>query len=221
MNAVAGSAGSGFWEPKRTLTLSAARGHTRFIKAFRLLMIVLAGALLVTLTYFMFDGPAKEDMVTNEAEMVRMTNPRYSGSDGDGSPYSLTADYAVRARDDVNLVRLVNPVLSFLRMEGVETSSIIAKEGIYDSKNQSVDLRTDVTVKTDDGYLCETSHARIMATDKTVEGDEPIFCTGDFGQVRGDTYQILESYSRFIFTGNVKGKIVPESENDIEGGNAP
>lgn len=221
MNAAAASAETGFWEPRRTLTLSAARGHTRFIKAFRVLMILLAAALLATLTYFMFDGPVKEDVVTNEAEMVRMTNPRYTGSDGDGAPYSLTADYAVRARDDVNLVRLVNPVLSFLRMEGVETSSMVAKEGIYDSKNQSIDLRTDVTVKTDDGYLCETTHARIIATDKIVEGDEPIFCAGDFGQVRGDTYQILDSYSRFIFIGNVKGKIVPASENVIEDGNAP
>jgi len=92
-------------------------------------------------------------------------------------------------------VRLVNPVLNFFRLEGAESSNIIAKEGLYDSKAQAMELRTDVTVSTDDGYVCETTHARILASDKTVEGDEPIFCTGGFGQVRGDKYQILDSYS--------------------------
>ncbi len=205
-----------FWEPRRTLTLAAARRHSRFITVFRGLLIGLAICLVGALTYFIFDGPKSETVVTNESEIVRMTNPRYTGTDGDGEPYTLTAEYAVRSRTDVNAVRLINPVLNFVRLEGVETSNIIAKEGLYDSKAQTMELRTDVTVRTDDGYVCETTHARILATDKTVQGDEPIFCTGDFGQVRGDSYQILDNYSRFIFLGNVKGKIVPEPDNAIE-----
>ena len=216
MNATMTQTDDTFWEPRRTLTLAAARRHSRFITIFRGLLIGLAICLVGALTFFIFDGPASETVVTNEAEIVRMTNPRYTGTDGDGVPYTLTAEYAVRSRSDVNAVRLVNPVLNFFRLEGAEGSNIVAKEGLYDSKAQAMELRTDVTVSTDDGYVCETTHARILASDKTVEGDEPIFCTGDFGQVRGDKYQILDSYSRFIFLGNVKGKIVPEPDNAIE-----
>ena len=216
MNATMTQTDDTFWEPRRTLTLAAARRHSRFITIFRGLLIGLALCLIGALTFFIFDGPVSETVVTNEAEIVRMTNPRYTGTDGDGVPYTLTADYAVRSRSDVNAVRLVNPVLNFFRLEGAESSNIIAKEGLYDSKAQAMELRTDVTVSTDDGYVCETTHARILASDKTVEGDEPIFCTGGFGQVRGDKYRILDSYSRFIFLGNVKGKIVPEPDNAIE-----
>ena len=216
MNATMTQTDDTFWEPRRTLTLAAARRHSRFITIFRGLLIGLALCLIGALTFFIFDGPVSKTVVTNEAEIVRMTNPRYTGTDGDGVPYTLTADYAVRSRSDVNAVRLVNPVLNFFRLEGAESSNIIAKEGLYDSKAQAMELRTDVTVSTDDGYVCETTHARILASDKTVEGDEPIFCTGGFGQVRGDKYQILDSYSRFIFLGNVKGKIVPEPDNAIE-----
>ena len=216
MNVAATNPDMTFWQPRRTLTLAAARRHSRFITVFRALMIAAAALLVIALGYFIFDGPKTETVVTNEEELVRMTNPRYTGTDGDGVPYNLTAEYAVRSRDNVNAVRLINPVLNFFRLEGAESSMIVAKEGLYDSAAQAMELRTDVTVTTDDGYVCETTHARILAAKKTVEGDEPIFCTGDFGQVRGDTYQILDSYSRFIFLGNVKGKIVPEPDNAIK-----
>lgn len=209
------------WEPRRTMTLASARRHTRIVKILRVLTLALAGGLIAALGYFVFDGASTETIVTNEEDLVRMTNPRYTGTDGEGVPYSLTADYAVRSRTDIDAVRLINPVLSFFRMEGADTSNIVAKEGVYDSKAQIMELRTDVTVKTDDGYVCETTHARIIASDRTVKGDEPIFCTGEFGQVRGDTYEILDSYSRFIFLGNVKGKIVPDTDDAIEDGQTP
>lgn len=216
MNAAIATPNLALWEPCRTLTLAAARRHTRFVKLSRLVTMLAALALLGALTFFIFDGPAREPIVTNEEELVRMTNPRYTGTDGEGEPYSLTADYAVRSRTAVDAVKLVNPVLNFLRLEGAEDSKIVAKEGLYDSKAQTMELRKDVTVSTDDGYVCETTHARVRAADRTVEGDEPIFCTGEFGQVRGDRYQILDSYSRFVFTGNVKGKIVPAADNAID-----
>ncbi len=221
MNAVIASEDRGFWEPRRTLTLAAARRHTRFIRVTRIVLIALAALLTAALIYFVFDGPRAEQDVSNEQELVRMTNPRYTGTDGDGIPYNLTAEYAVRSRTDINAVRLINPVLNFFRLEGVQSSQIIAKEGLYDSKAQTMELRTDVTVETDDGYVCETTHARILAGEKIVQGDEPIFCTGEFGQVRGDSYEILNNYSQFIFIGNVKGKIVPEADNAIEDGETP
>lgn len=221
MNAAAATPNLSLWEPRRTLTLAAARRHTRFVKLARIITLAAAVLLIAALTYFVFDGPAKESIVANEEDLVRMTNPRYTGTDDEGVPYTVTAEYAVRSRTDVNAVRLVNPILNFFRIEGAETSQIIAKEGIYDSKAQTMELRTDVTVSTDDGYVCETTHARIAVAERAVAGDEPIFCTGEFGQVRGDTYKILDSYSRFIFLGNVKGKIVPSADDAIEDGVTP
>ena len=71
-----------------------------------------------------------------------------------------------------------------------------------------MELRHDVVVTTDEGYVCQTSHARLLPQAKRVEGDEPISCTGKFGTARGDRYEILDDYSRFIFVGNVSGLIV-------------
>lgn len=178
--------------------------------------MLMAAALFAVLVYFIIEGPDAPTVIADETESVRMTNPRYTGVDGDGAPYTLTADYAVRSRDNLSAVKLVNPILNFNRVTEAEPSKMIAKDGLYDSKAQVMELRTDVVVTTDDGYVCETTHARILAAKKTVQGDEPISCTGAFGNVRGDRYEILDNYSHFIFFGNVSGLIVPKPADSID-----
>jgi len=205
-----------FWEPKRSLTLAAARRHSSHTKLFRAILMFMAAALFAVLVYFIIDGPDAPTVVADETESVRMTNPRYTDVDGDGEPYTLTADYAVRSRDNLSAVKLVNPILNFTRIAEADPSKMVAKDGLYDSKAQVMELRTDVVVTTDDGYVCETTHARILAGQKTVQGDEPISCTGDFGNVRGDRYEILDDYSRFIFYGNVSGLIVPKPSDSVD-----
>lgn len=206
--------GTSFWEPRRSLTLAAARRHSRFVKFLRLMLILACGVLLSIMAYYIIEGPDAPTIDTPDAESVRMTNPRYNGVDGDGVPYTLTADFAVRGRENLDAVRLISPILSFNRTADAPPSKMVAKEGLYDSKAATMELYTDVVVTTDDGYVCETTHARIHAVNKTVSGDQQIFCSGSFGDVRGDRYEILDDYSRFIFYDNVTGTIMPNNDSD-------
>jgi len=193
----------GLWEPKRTLTLEAARRHSARIKRIRQILIGLAVALAVVLmTQFLTQNTAiiVED---DPNESVKMTNPRYSGRTKDGLPFWLTADAAIRTSQNSTEVDLVNPVLNFLRNSGVEKSVITAASGQYDDVTQVLNLVTDVDLKTDDGYHCITTHARIFARDKRIEGDKPIECQGSFGNVNGNQYEILDAYSVFVFKGGM------------------
>ncbi len=199
------------WEPKRSLTLAAANRHTRFVAILRLAFILGAGCILGLLAFYMSRGIASPPVETGPGgEAVRMTNPKYTGVDGQGVPYALTAEYATRSLDNPDAVKLVKPVLTFRRLEGAPVSSVTALEGVYDSKAQIMELRADVKVRTDDGYDCDTTHARIYTTERRVTGDEPIKCTGNFGSVQGQRYQIIDDYSRYIFEDNVKAIIYPE-----------
>ena len=199
------------WEPRRSLTLTAANRHTRFVVVLRLLLILGAGSVLGLLAFYMSSGVGTEQIDTGPGgDAVRMTNPKYTGLDGQGVPYALTAEYATRDMENPDAVKLVKPVLTFRRAEGAPTSSVTALEGLYDSKAQVMELRADVKVRTDDGYSCDTTHAKIFTADRRVVGDEPILCTGNFGTVEGQRYQIIEDYSRYIFEDNVKAIIYPE-----------
>jgi len=189
----------GLWEPRRTLTLEAARRYSQRVRYMQVALLGLALLLVGVLIWeFTRRGPAVFPQ-DNPSESVKMINPRYSGRTSDGLPYYLTAKEAVRLTADANAVELKNPVLEFFREEGVGKSLVIAQTGTYDDVNKILNLRTAVDLNTDDGNDCKTTHARIYTRTKIIEGDEPISCTGNFGSVKGNAYEILDNYKTFVF----------------------
>jgi len=145
------SEGLGLWEPKRALTLEAARAHTRRIKALRVILMALSAGLIGSLAWqFLSDRPA-DNFNPDPTESVKMEQPRYSGRTSDGLPFHLIADTATRRVKDKNNVLLENPILEFIRGEGTNSSSVIAKDGTYNDMQKILELRKDVNLETDDG----------------------------------------------------------------------
>ncbi|WP_416878129.1 LPS export ABC transporter periplasmic protein LptC [Litorimonas sp.] len=189
----------GLWEPKRTLTLEAARRHTQRIQTLRKVLIGLAGLLVLFLIFQFVGSGTKTFDDPNPTESVKMVNPRYSGRTSDGLPFYLTADTATRKMANRTEVALVKPVLEFIRADEAASSFVLADTGTYDDVKKILNLRTDVNLETDDGYICDTTHARIFARDKRLEGDEPIACAGNFGTVNGRAFEINDNYKEFVF----------------------
>ena len=189
----------GLWEPKRALTLEAALAHTQRIKALRFVLVALSIILAAVLVWQFLSDQGGYEPVNDPSESVKMGNPRYSGRTGDGLPFYLLADTAIKRKGDLNTVLLKNPVLEFVRDEGVAPSAVIAKDGFYNDMDKILELRDDVNLETDDGNVCDTTHARVFNVEKRVEGDEPISCVGSFGVVNGKSYTIEDSYKTFIF----------------------
>ncbi len=200
----------GLWEPRRTLTLEAARRHSGRVRLMRHGLIGLAVLLVLTLIWEFTRQGTNVFPPDNPSESVKMINPRYSGRTQDGLPYYLTAKEAVRMTADANTVELINPVLEFFREAGVDKSLVIAESGTYDDVEKILNLRTSVDLSTDDGNECKTTHARIFVKTKIVEGDEAISCIGNFGSVNGNAYEILDNYKTFVFKNGMTG--ILESE---------
>ncbi len=189
----------GLWEPRRTLTLEAARRHSARVNLMQKGLIAIALFLVAALIWEFSKRGTVDFPEDNPNESVKMINPRYSGRTADGLPYYLTAKEAIRLTADANAVELTNPVLEFFREAGAGKSLVIAETGTYDDVNKILNLRTDVDLNTDDGNECQTTHARIYTRTKTIEGDEPISCIGTFGSVKGKAYEILDNYTTFVF----------------------
>jgi len=143
-----------------------------------------------------------------------MSFPRYSGRTTDGLPFYLTAESATRTLANKTEVALIKPVLEFIREDGAEASIVLAETGTYDDVNKILNLRTDVDLNTDDGYNCKTTHARIFAKEKRIEGDERIECTGSFGLVNGNAYEINDNYKVFVFKSGMDAVIEQDSVGD-------
>jgi len=189
----------GLWEPKRALTLEAARAHTQRIKSLRYILTAVSAALVAILIWQFLAERTSTPWVNDPTESVRMSEPRYSGRTGDGLPFYLIADTAVRRTGNLDTVILENPVLQFIRNEGLANSSVIAKGGEYNDVDKILELRRDVKLETDDGNTCDTTHARIFNVEKRIDGDEAIKCIGDFGTVNGQSYAIEDDYQTFVF----------------------
>lgn len=207
----------GLWEPKRTLTLEAARKHSGRIRFMRRLLLLLCAGLAGYLIYEFATQSSTTFIEDNPTESVKMVNPRYSGRTEDGLPFYLTADTATRTLANRSEVALKNPVLEFIREGGAEASLVVAETGTYDDVKKILNLRTAVDLNTDDGYNCKTTHARIFAREKRIEGDERIECNGSFGIVNGNAYEINDNYKVFVFKNNMDA-IIEQGDNVGLGG---
>ncbi|WP_409432656.1 LPS export ABC transporter periplasmic protein LptC [Litorimonas sp. RW-G-Af-16] len=210
----AASEALGLWEPKRTLTLEAARRHSERIKLIRLGLIGLSVALVASIGYNFATQQGSIILVDNPTESVKMVKPRYSGRTEDGAPFFVTSDTATRTLENRNEVALIKPVLEFIREVGVESSFVESATGTYDDINKVLNLTTDVNLETDDGYRCQTTHARIFAKDKRIIGDQPIACDGSFGDVKGQSYAIEDSYSIFKFKDGMSALIKQNTSDE-------
>lgn len=204
----------GLWEPKRTLTLEAARKHTARIKVMRYVLLAICAGLAAYLVYEFATQSNTTFIDDNPTESVKMSFPRYSGRTTDGLPFYLTAESATRTLANKTEVALIKPVLEFIREDGAEASIVLAETGTYDDVNKILNLRTDVDLNTDDGYNCITTHARIFAKEKRIEGDERIECTGSFGLVNGNAYEINDNYKVFVFKNGMNAIIEQDSVGD-------
>lgn len=214
-----------YWEPRRALTLDAARRHSGFVRRARWVLMGFAALLVLMLGWYFIQSPKPPTQTDNPEETVKMVNPIYKGRTAEGLPYRIMADDAIRFINKPDEVRLSNPILNFLREDGLAESVIIAATGLYDSENQVLELNTDVNLDTDNGYKCKTGHARVFVDGKRIEGDLPISCTGDFGTAAGNAYEINDNYTEFVFKNGMTARLIPEKadslftpETDIRGG---
>ncbi|MCF6275962.1 MAG: LPS export ABC transporter periplasmic protein LptC [Robiginitomaculum sp.] len=202
------------WEPRHVLSLDAAQRHSTFIRYARLLLIAFSGVLLLTLLWYFISTPKSKPPEPNPDETVKFTHPVYKGRTVDGLPYRISADTATRFIQNPDETKLVNPVLNFLRSGEAKESQVLALTGLYNAETQVLELHQEVRLKTDDGYDCKTSHARVFVKGKRIEGDEPIDCVGAFGKAAGQAYEINDDYKEFVFKGGMTALIIPDKADE-------
>lgn len=208
-----------YWEPRRALTLDAARRHSVVVRRARYFLLGFAFLLAAMLVWYFINAPKPMTPTGNAEETVKMINPVYKGRTSDSLPYRINADEAIRYFARPDEVSLVNPALNFLRVDGAAESVIVAVSGLYNNSTQVLELRRDVQLDTDNEYLCTTSHARVFIKEKRIEGDESIACSGDFGAVLGNAFEINDDYTEFVFKNGMSGLIKPDKTDDLFGNN--
>lgn len=197
------------WTPSRRLSLAQARRRSRRVVMLRTLFLALAvvsaAALVGALAGNALDRGGRGTTSLNASEVVTMLNPRFSGRDAFGRPFVLTADTAQRQRGNSDVIELSNP-----RLVDDQNRVVTAPRGLYDQRVQTLELFEQVRAEEADGYVFNSTQAKFFVTENRVEGAAPLEGSGPIGDVRADTYEILEDGASIRLTGRVRTTLYPE-----------
>ena len=195
------------WAPRRQLTLAQARQRSERVKVLRMVFVACAA-----ISIGFFAGHVIKSALTSESRTVQvgkdasvtMLNPRFTGRDSTGQSFQITADAARRRVGTDQTVDLVAPILA-----DEAGSRVSAPTGMYNRDAGILELYDDVSITDASGYTFVSSGARVYVDEGRVEGLSPLQGKGPLGDIRCDSYEVLEDGNRIVCAGNVRTVIYP------------
>ncbi len=194
------------WEPKRELSLRAARRRSRLIAFLRRAFVMMSGAALASVFVFMalFSPTGLWGPSYGEATPLRVLSPRFTGTTEGGEAYQLTAEVAVKENAQARLMELASPVY-----RSVRGHTLIAPRGVYDEQTETVRMEGGVLFGDASGNRFSSPAMTIDMHAGVIRGDRGVTGAGPLGVVRADAYEIRRDDNAIVLHGRVNGQ-VPE-----------
>ncbi|WP_424340206.1 LPS export ABC transporter periplasmic protein LptC [Henriciella sp.] len=203
------------WEPRRQMTLEQARRRSSMVALMRLgftaCAAIAAGIMVGHLAANAVSSSTGSIEKLSGDEVVTMVNPRFTGRDVAGRSFVITADTAQRRRGGGEKIDLSNP-----KLVSEDGTVVTAPAGLYDQDDQSLALYEDVRLVNAKGYEFNSTSARMLVEEGRIEGIDPLSGTGPLGDVRSDSYEIVDEGDRVLLSGRVQMTIFPDGRADEE-----
>jgi lipopolysaccharide export system protein LptC len=185
-------------------------GYSRFVFCMKLLLPAIALG-MIGLIFFWPQIKVKDtrfsidfkNIQNSDSEDLNMINARFIGTDAKNQPFSITADMAKTLITDGTSIELEMPKADIGIDDGT-WFAIIANDGIYNQKVQTLELAGDVNLFHDSGYEFNTTKVTIDLTRGVAISDTIINGHGPFGNVTAEGFLIGKDNNQFLFTGKSK-----------------
>jgi lipopolysaccharide export system protein LptC len=193
--------------------------HSRMVRALRIAVpaiVILAMAAIVAVSVFnpfrMLLPKLPLDMgnLIVSGTKITMESPHLSGYSTDQRPYEIwakTATQDLTDPDHVDLRTLRAKVLN----EDQTTVTIDARNGLYDSKQQLLDLHKDIFLQSSTGYEARLSQAFVDIGKGTVTSEEHVDVKLLNGTLTADRLRITGGGEVVRFEGNVVMNLIMDS----------
>jgi lipopolysaccharide export system protein LptC len=133
---------------------------------------------------------------------ITMESPHLSGYTPDQRPYDLWAKTAVQDVTNPDRVEL-NTLHSKVLMVDQSTVMLDARTGLFDNKQQTLDLHKDIYLQTTSGYQAWLSSAFVDLNKNTVDSEEHVDVKLTNGTLSSDRLHITGGGEVVRFEGNV------------------
>jgi len=185
-------------------------GYSRFVGMMKLALPATAVAILGIIAAWPRLAPRDEQFKVafanfnaKSVDTQSMVNPRYYGTDDKNQPYTLTAEIGTQIDQQLQQFQLQNPVADLTKPNGgglVGNSDL----GIFQQKDNTLELYGNVDLYQDKGYEVHSSSAHIDVLPGNAEGQEAAHGKGPSGTIEGEGFRLWDRGDRIIFTGKAR-----------------
>jgi lipopolysaccharide export system protein LptC len=185
--------------------------HSRMVRILRIAVpaaVVLAMASIVGVSIFnpfrmlMPNLPLDMNNLVVSGTKITMEAPHLAGYTPDKRPYELRATTATQDVTDPDHVEL-KTLRAKVLMQDQSTVMLDSRTGIFDNKQQTLELRKDVFLQTSSGYEARLNSAFVDMVKNTVSSDDHVDVKLTNGTLTSDRLRITDGGDVVRFEGNV------------------
>jgi lipopolysaccharide export system protein LptC len=196
---------------------SAAR-HSRYVAILRKVLpvfavVVLAGYFISSrMSVTVGDVTASISGVQVTDGALRMTNPKFQGTDKKNGAYVISAEYADQDLKNTKIIRL-HAIKADLSAPTGSWSRMNAVRGVYNSDVDKLVMLDKITVATSSGVTGELTYASLDTKDQTLRAHQRVHFELTNGTVKANALTFSSADHVLTFRGNVRVHIIkPEQE---------
>jgi lipopolysaccharide export system protein LptC len=193
--------------------------HSRMVRVLRVAVpaaVILAMAAIVFVSIFnpfrmlLPKLPVDMENLVVSGTKITMETPHLSGYSTDQRPYELWAKTATQHLTDPDHVDL-KALRAKVLMEDRTTITLDARNGLFDSKQQLLDLHKDIFLQSSTGYEARLTQAFIDIGKGTVTSEEHVDVKLLNGTLTADKLSITGGGEVVRFEGNVVMNLIMDS----------
>lgn len=195
--------------------------YTRFIQIMRIILpigLVILIAVLFTWPQFQESIPHIEDSdLSNEiarAENV-LTDPRFESLDNAMRPYVVTAERAALKGLEQGDIVLESPK-GWMTLSNSRTLNVEADGGIYNQKDETLSLKSNVIVTHSNGYTMKTQTLFADLKEGLIRSDTPVELVSGENYLSAPSLVMTDEGDHIQFQGPVKLLFLPEKKSDTK-----
>jgi len=211
------SSPTGAGAPTAAETSKASDSYSRFVGTMRIALPLLALVIIVMVVAWPQLGKKPEKFRLDVSKVTRedssgqqMVNARFTGTDSNGRPFTVTADTAAQQKKISDLLDMAFPKADMTMKSGAWVA-MSAEKGVYDRKSEKLNLTDNVTVFHDSGYEFKTTTAIVDLATSSAAGSEPIAGQGPGGTLSATGFRILDRGNVLLFTGKSRLVLFPKA----------
>lgn len=167
---------------------TAGTGYTRFVRAMRFILPLVAIALTIVIVLWdemgtrLSEAEQKKFMPEVEEARGEMLNPQFDSVDSEGRPYTVTADKAEQDENNPKVMIMQNPD-ALIQMNEIEKLSGRAHSGLYEQEAGKLFLSGNVTLNHSAGYVLQGEELRVDLKAGQAFSDLPVHIESKMGTI--------------------------------------